>query len=625
MQSQPPGMQVRLLKPAEAAGPHRHLAQSPLQTSSRSIQHARKHLRSAGSWAAASLCLSAGVALRRATRSQKRLALSRKVTLRAVAATTSKSMEQAVEKVEAVDFNKLESESLGELERIYIDALWWYFQENAPILSDAQFNKLKQELYKRESQFPALHRNEVAFIEAAIAYYRGEPQMPDEEYDALKKQIMNSDKSKEILAFVLFNKGENLLSSEEFQNLKEEAKKLGMAPVDLEGCTLAQLEEMYVDALWAYYNDGVQILTDEQYDKLRNELYWQGSGFPTLRSYEVQFVKAALAYWRGEAVLSDEKWKELKAQVKADEERQDVTAFLLYTKGKQQLPPETFDKMATEMSRLGVNVRREGIDFRAAALKGTSDEVKDDVGGALQMYTALSVIPIILTTLLLWAAGIAADTELVPDLELESIFSEDSIPLLIAGPTLGLFLTAQLVNFLDLGGQVLKSTCPACGARVRHFVGSVEKKDTELKTKCQNCGNPISIDWKNMKVVTAGIGSKMEADPDAMDWATAWKEVTSKVQKKTDGKVKQLDPYITFQIWNKSGTGVLNLSEFREAFKSLGIQVSQKEIDALFRSADTNGDGTIDYEEFFTIYNAAGAAGKFSRDYLRDTFSNLIK
>jgi len=551
--------------------------------------------------------------------------LSRKVTLRAVAATTSKSMEQAVEKVEAVDFNKLESESLGELERIYIDALWWYFQENAPILSDAQFNKLKQELYKRESQFPALHRNEVAFIEAAIAYYRGEPQMPDEEYDALKKQIMNSDKSKEILAFVLFNKGENLLSSEEFQNLKEEAKKLGMAPVDLEGCTLAQLEEMYVDALWAYYNDGVQILTDEQYDKLRNELYWQGSGFPTLRSYEVQFVKAALAYWRGEAVLSDEKWKELKAQVKADEERQDVTAFLLYTKGKQQLPPETFDKMATEMSRLGVNVRREGIDFRAAALKGTSDEVKDDVGGALQMYTALSVIPIILTTLLLWAAGIAADTELVPDLELESIFSEDSIPLLIAGPTLGLFLTAQLVNFLDLGGQVLKSTCPACGARVRHFVGSVEKKDTELKTKCQNCGNPISIDWKNMKVVTAGIGSKMEADPDAMDWATAWKEVTSKVQKKTDGKVKQLDPYITFQIWNKSGTGVLNLSEFREAFKSLGIQVSQKEIDALFRSADTNGDGTIDYEEFFTIYNAAGAAGKFSRDYLRDTFSNLIK
>mmetsp|Transcript_31613 Transcript_31613/g.72148 ORF Transcript_31613/g.72148 Transcript_31613/m.72148 type:complete len:134 (-) Transcript_31613:269-670(-) len=55
------------------------------------------------------------------------------------------------------------------------------------------------------------------------------------------------------------------------------------------------------------------------------------------------------------------------------------------------------------------------------------------------------------------------------------------------------------------------------------------------------------------------------------------------------------------------------------------MQVSNKEIDALFRSADTNGDGTIDYEEFFTIYNAAGAAGKFSRDYLRDTFKDLIK
>jgi len=545
--------------------------------------------------------------------------------LRVVA--TSSSAKRAIEKADAVDFGKLSEESLGELERLYIDALWWYFQEDSPILSDAQFNKLKQELYKRDSQFPALHRNEVAFIEAAIAYYRGdrEPLMSDKEYDALKEQISNSDKGKQILAFVLFNKGENLLSTEEFQNLKEEAKKLGMTTIDLEGSTLAQLEEMYVDALWAYYNDGVQILTDEQYDKLRNELFWQGSGFPTLRDYEVKFVKAALAYWRGEAVVSDDEWKELKAQVRADEQRQDVTAFLLYTKGKQQLAPETFDKMASEMRRLGVNVRREGIDFREAALSNTSDVVKEEVSASLQMYGALSVIPIVLATLTLWAIGIAADTELVPDLELESIFSEDSIPLLIVGPVLGLLATAQLVNFLDLGGQVVKFTCPACGSRVRQFVGGLEQKDTAVKTKCQNCGNPMSIDWRNMKVLTAGMGSKMEADTDPMDWATAWKEVTSKVEKKTDGKVKKLDPYITFQIWNKSGTGVLNLSEFREAFKSLGIKVSNKEIDALFRSADTNGDGTIDYEEFFTIYNAAGAAGKFSRDYLRDTFKDLIK
>eukprot|EP00971_Amphidinium_carterae_P304698 6055003-Amphidinium_carterae.1 len=57
----------------------------------------------------------------------------------------------------------------------------------------------------------------------------------------------------------------------------------------------------------------------------------------------------------------------------------DVTAFLLYTKGKQQLAPETFDKMASEMRRLGVNVRREGIDFREAALSNTSDVVKEEV------------------------------------------------------------------------------------------------------------------------------------------------------------------------------------------------------------------------------------------------------
>jgi len=546
--------------------------------------------------------------------------------VRAVSTSTALlSIEEATEKASSFDFGKLSQYGLGELEELYIDSLWWYYQENSPILTDDQFDKLKNELYKRESQFPGLTKQEVAFIEAAIAYYRGEPLMSDAEYDNLKKEMQSSEKSKQIMAFVLFNKGETLLSNEQFQDLQQEAAKLGMSTVDLEACTVAQLEEMYVDALWAYYKDGVQILTDEQYDKLRQELSWQGSGFPTLKRYEVEFVKAALAYWSGEAVVSDEEWKELKAKVKSDKEREDVTAFLLYTKGKQALDPETFDKMSTEMRRLGVNVRREGINIRDVTLNTSSDKLKDNVGSSLQMYGALSVIPIALTTLLLWALGLALDSELVPELDLESIFSEDSIPLLLAGPLFGSLLTAQLVNFLDLGGQVMTCTCPACGAKVNQFVGAVEKQSPEIKTKCQSCGTPIELDWKAMKISKAGMGQKFEKDDgEAIDWASAWGQITSAVKDRTDGKVQQLDPKTTFRIWNKSGSGVLNLTEFREAFKQLGIKASSKEIDALFRTADTNGNGEIDYEEFVTIYNAAGASGKFSKSFLRDTFNSLV-
>ena len=52
---------------------------------------------------------------------------------------------------------------------------------------------------------------------------------------------------------------------------------------------------MYVDALWNYYNGGDFTLTDEQYDRLREELNWMGIRRPTLRRYEVQFVEAAMS------------------------------------------------------------------------------------------------------------------------------------------------------------------------------------------------------------------------------------------------------------------------------------------------------------------------------------------
>merc|ERR1712057_140568 len=98
-----------------------------------------------------------------------------------------------------------------------------------------------------------------------------------------------------------------------------------------ETCSLADLEILYVDALWNYYNDGKFTLSDAQYDRIREELNWQGSGFPTLRRDEIQFVQAAIAYSRGEKIMGDEEYEELKRKIKTDGKRRDVTALLLYT------------------------------------------------------------------------------------------------------------------------------------------------------------------------------------------------------------------------------------------------------------------------------------------------------
>lgn len=50
--------------------------------------------------------------------------------------------------------------------------------------------------------------------------------------------------------------------------------------------------------------------------ELRGSFVWlQGSGFPTLHREEIDFVEASIAYARGEPVVSDEEYENLKTKV----------------------------------------------------------------------------------------------------------------------------------------------------------------------------------------------------------------------------------------------------------------------------------------------------------------------
>lgn len=146
-----------------------------------------------------------------------------------------------------------------------------------------------------------------------------------------------------------------------------------------ETCSLADLEILYVDALWNYYNDGKFTLSDAQYDRIREELNWQGSGFPTLRRDEIQFVQAAIAYSRGEKIMGDEEYEELKRKIKTEAgKRRDVTALLLYTKGQQLLDEAQFELMSEEMMKLGIDVGMKGDVY---AVQNADDARKRHVGG----------------------------------------------------------------------------------------------------------------------------------------------------------------------------------------------------------------------------------------------------
>ena len=55
---------------------------------------------------------------------------------------------------------------------------------------------------------------------------------------------------------------------------------------------------------------------------------------------------------------------------------------------------------------------------------------------------------------------------------------------------------------------------------------------------------------------------------------------------------------VTFENFDKDDSGQLEESEFKIAWKSLGLNGTSAEISETFRSVDTSGSGVIDMKEF---------------------------
>jgi Ca2+-binding EF-hand superfamily protein len=51
-----------------------------------------------------------------------------------------------------------------------------------------------------------------------------------------------------------------------------------------------------------------------------------------------------------------------------------------------------------------------------------------------------------------------------------------------------------------------------------------------------------------------------------------------------------------FKQMDKDKSGFLDRAEIKEGLKAMGIRYSEKEIDEIFKSVDTNGNGQVEYE-----------------------------
>ncbi|KAF2206497.1 hypothetical protein CERZMDRAFT_115709 [Cercospora zeae-maydis SCOH1-5] len=56
-----------------------------------------------------------------------------------------------------------------------------------------------------------------------------------------------------------------------------------------------------------------------------------------------------------------------------------------------------------------------------------------------------------------------------------------------------------------------------------------------------------------------------------------------------------------FRVFDKDNSGTISASEMREVLKALGEDLTDKEINEIMSAADTDGDKSIDFEEFKKI------------------------
>ena len=58
-----------------------------------------------------------------------------------------------------------------------------------------------------------------------------------------------------------------------------------------------------------------------------------------------------------------------------------------------------------------------------------------------------------------------------------------------------------------------------------------------------------------------------------------------------------------FKIFDRDGNGYIDLKELKTVITRMGEPLSDKEADEIFRAADLNGDGKLDYDEFVQMIN----------------------
>ncbi|EPS59985.1 hypothetical protein M569_14818 [Genlisea aurea] len=226
--------------------------------------------------------------------------------------------------------------------------------------------------------------------------------------------------------------------------------------------SIGEMEQEFLQALQSFYYEGKSIMSNEEFDNLKEELMWEGSSVVMLSADEQRFLEASMAYASGTPILSDEEFDKLKQKLKID----------------------------------GSSIVAEGPRCSLRSRKVYSDLSVD----YLKMFL-LNVPAAFVALGLFFFLDDLTGFEITYLLELPEPFSFlftwfAAIPLI-------LWLSFTLTSFIVKDFLILVGPCPNCGTENTSFFGtilSVSSGGSVNTVKCSNCGSQMNYDSKTMLI-----------------------------------------------------------------------------------------------------------------------------
>lgn len=248
-----------------------------------------------------------------------------------------------------------------------------------------------------------------------------------------------------------------------------DSNMLQYCSLDKKKKSLGELEQEFLQALQTFYYEGKAIMSNEEFDNLKEELMWEGSSIVMLSSDEQRFLEASMAYVAGNPILSDEEFDELRLKLKTEGSMIVVEGPRCSLRSRKVYSDLTVDYFKMFLLNVPAAVVALGLFF-----------FLDDLTGFEITY--LLELPEPFSFIFVWFAALPAI----------------------------LWISQAITKLIVKDFLILKGTCPNCGTENLSFFGtilSVSSGGTTNNLKCSNCGTVLEYDSEK-RLMTIPEGSQ---------------------------------------------------------------------------------------------------------------------